>query len=178
MRVFANQRKIQNVVNMKIESGDMLNVYRLVKSLDLHLRGQYDYLKYFRLKNLTPESFTKEHSDLKLAVSKIHHNSNSVSWSFKMALCAAMRHVVFHEERHQWIHKFIYNATPIETWISDPHSLDQDGCFEYRALEGVVVSLSPLYDEEVKSLNRFHDVIHWYLSQETIRPDFFYVVND
>lgn len=41
-----------------------------------------------------------------------------------------------------------------------------------------MVSLSPLYDEEVKSLNRFHDVIHWYLSQETIRPDFFYVVND
>jgi hypothetical protein len=111
MNIFRKQQRQQALKNIEISSDDMLDLYRLYKSIELYLIGDYDYLKYKRLKNLTKDSFAKESGDLKLAVRalSLSHRRSDQLLSMQRCILVALHYLVRDTPREKTARCTIYD---------------------------------------------------------------------
>lgn len=109
MNIWERNRRNANLKKIRITSESMLNQYKVYKSIELQLFGDYDYSKYARLKNLKEESFLKESGDLKLAVQILHSTELTGLELAKACLCIALNHVLQFQSRAEAARNYKYN---------------------------------------------------------------------
>ncbi|MGL4353144.1 MAG: hypothetical protein ACRCTP_04305 [Aeromonas popoffii] len=181
MNIFQRQRKLEALAAIAIEGDRMLEVYRIYKSIELHMVGSYDYPKYKRLKNLTTESFMKESGDLKIAVKNIFMNFSLQSDIVKVCMAVALHSVVMKESRENNARIALYNPNSMPWW----RAIDE-GAYEviqhpgrgFGVILGACVSNSPLFDFEAGVVDRFIYMCAWLLPSVTTNPEFFSVGED
>lgn len=173
MNIFEQDRRRSFLNSMKIESRDMLDLYRLIKSVDLHVKGDYDITKYGRLQNLKEESFQKEAADLKQSVMSVYQNVVDDKWRFKFACLSAIEFYLYGEPRASTCRKMTFTPEKVSSYEALKGSFNwvRDGCYETRGSE--VVALNPLFESEVSFINNFINLVSWYNNDGTVNHQFF-----
>lgn len=178
MNIFQRQRKLEALSAITIESDRMLEVYRIYKSVELHMAGSYDYPKYKRLKNLTRESFMKESGDLKIAVKNIFMNFSLQADVVKVCMAVALHSLVLKEPREHNARVALYNPNSMPWWqvleSGDFNIIQHDGR-GFGVTLGVCVAKSPLFEFEAGVVNRFISMWAWLLPAAATNPEFFSV---
>lgn len=178
MNIFQRQRKFEALSAITIESDRMLEVYRIYKSIELHMAGSYDYPKYKRLKNLTSESFMKESGDLKIAVRIIFLNFSLQQDIVKVCMAVALHSLVMKEPRENNARIALYNPNSMPWWKAideAAYEVIQHPGQGFGVVGGACVSTTPLFDFEASVVNRFIYMCAWLLPATTTNPEFFSV---
>lgn len=178
MNIFQRQRKLEALSAITIESDRMLEVYRIYKSVELHMAGSYDYPKYKRLKNLTRESFMKESGDLKIAVKNIFMNFSLQADVVKVCMAVALHSLALKEPRETNARVALYNPNAMPWWKAV-----EEGAYEviqhpgrgFGVILGACVATSPLFEFEAGVVNRFIYMCSWLLPAVATNPEFFSV---
>lgn len=178
MNVFQRQSKNEALAAITIESDRMLDVYRLYKSIELHLIGSYDYPKYKRLKNLTEDSFMKESGDLKIAVKNIFMNFSLQIDVVKVCMAVALHSVVLKTPREINARTALYNPNSMPWWKAveeGAYEVIQAPSHGFGVMYGACISTVPLFDYEAGVVNRFIYMCAWLLPKTSTNPEFFSV---
>lgn len=174
MNVFQQDRRRTFINNMRIEGQDMLDLYRLVKSIDLHVKGDFDITKYGRLQKLKEESFQKEAADLKQVVAGVYQNVVDDKWRFKIASLCALEFYLNGEPRANTSRRMTIDPSKVSSLgaLEDENfEWYREGCF--RTIDGVTVAINPLFEMEVLYINNFKGLISWYNMEGAINREFF-----
>lgn len=174
MNIFQQDRRRSFINNMKIENQGMLDLYRLLKSIDLHVKGDYDIVKYGRLQKLKEESFQKESTDLKQAVMSVFQNVVDDKWKFKISALCAIEFYLNGEPRAHTSRKMNFDPSKVLSYPAlDDESFGwfKEGC--YKTIRGEVVAVNPLFETEVFFINNFKRLVSWYNMEGTINREFF-----
>ena len=174
MNIFQQERRRSFINNMKIETQEMLDLYRLLKSIDLHVKGDYDIVKYGRLQKLKEESFQKESADLKQAVMAVFQNVVDDKWKFKISALCAIEFYLNGEPRVHTSRKMNFDPSKVSSFRAledESFGWFKDGCYETRGNE--VIAVNPLFETEVMFINNFKRLISWYNMEGTINREFF-----
>lgn len=178
MNVFQQQRKREVLAAIAIDGDRMLEVYRIYKSVELHMAGSYDYPRYKRLKNLTAESFMKESGDLKIAVKNIFMNFSLQSDIVKVCMAVALHSLVLKESRESNARVALYNPNSMPWWKAvelGAFDVIQHEGRGFGVLLGACVANSPLFEFEAGVVNRFIYMWAWLLPAVATNPEFFLV---
>ena len=135
----------------------MLDVYRLYKSIELHLIGDYDYLKYKRLKNLTEDSFQKESGDFKLLVRGLTFSHKDAVTTLKMSLKIASLFFLNSDSRDATLKKLVYGGMGLDC----------------QPIDSSLYPNAILHDLEMLVISKHNEVVEWINSSDTINLDFF-----
>lgn len=174
MNIFEQDRRRSFINNLKVEGQDMLDLYRLVKSVDLHIKGDYDITSYGSLQKLKEESFQKEAADLKQVVMSVYQNVVDDKWRFRIAALCALEFYLNGEPRAHTCRKLTFDPTKV---LSLPALEDESfewskaGC--YRTVDGQTIAVNPLFESEVLYINNFKRLISWYNMEGAINREFF-----
>lgn len=174
MNIFEQDRRRSFLSSLKIESRDMLDLYRLMKSVDLHVKGDFDITQYGRLQTLKEESFQKESADFKQAVMIVYQNVVDDKWRFKHAAASAIELYLNGEPRASTCRKMNFAPEKVESYpavLDEKFNWFRDGCFMTQGDE--TVALNPLFGAEVSYINNFKRLISWYNTGGTVNLEFF-----
>lgn len=174
MNIFEQDRRRSYINNLKIEGQDMLDLYRLVKSVDLHIKGEFDITKYGRLQKLKEESFQKEAADLKQVVMSVYQNVVDDKWRFRIASICALEFYLNGEPRAHTCRKMSFDPTKIPSLMAlEDESFEWFKPGSFKTVEGQVIAINPLFEGEVLYINNFKRLVSWYNMEGTINREFF-----
>lgn len=108
MNIWERKKRVAARKAVKCKGDNMTLAYRIYKSIELYLRGEYDYEKYGYLKKIGPKSFEKESGDLKMAVRAIALHCKYEGSIFNMSIIVACHHLLDKVERTKLTHKYKY----------------------------------------------------------------------
>ena len=160
MNIFKQVQRHQALKKIQIESSEMLECYKILKSIELSLTGQYDYRKYKRLKNLTSESFEKEAGDLKLAVRSISSQGMDGTEILKCCLFVSLKHALVGTDRAECVKEFTYRRQMM--WMKDSIDGHMIPVVEgVRIIQGQPTPSSPLFETDAIIILRFLELRDW-----------------
>ncbi len=190
MNIFEKIRFNEAMRRMKCDV-NMLDVYSILKSLELAVTGKYDFNKYGTLQKLTEDSFNKETSDMKLAVrclasNLIYSGQNLRYEALKIcAVIAGLKYCSEAQNRLDIARAYVYRKNTPEMdmlfhYIENGfniHLLNQvfiDESYGTEIVEGKFLTENPYFEFEVQCINNFHNTVKVALNQhDTILVDFF-----
>ena len=120
MNIFQRVNHQEALSKISISSKEMLNTYQWMKSVELHLTGNYDITKYSKLETLTELSFSKESNDMKLAVrslATLEHPSGIVMWYIKASALVAMDHLLNAKSRSSVVRQLMYTPEKVTDYF-------------------------------------------------------------
>lgn len=141
---------------LKCKGDHMTLAYRIYKSIELHLNGEFDYPKYNYLRKLGPKSYDRESGDLKMAVATIAAHCRFEGQLFNMSLAVAMNHLLTNAPRAKLAHRYKYDNIAGKEYLIQKGKIDYP--FDEVKQEGWIV------EEETFLHEQFRTICLWYFN--------------